>query len=166
VQKCVRTELPGVVLRETLDAFSYMRITPGSRHRPNKDIQSPWPTSYSRSVKMPINASTIPALDQVASQLLLALYRLKQRFEIAGSETREVISLYNLDENRRTIHQVLISFVSVHPSARHWLVVTLVKSCRRYPPSSKSIRISRLFSVSKSSFRTMPCFFSLNLIFS
>jgi hypothetical protein len=125
-----------------------------------------WPRDLFQIHQMLVNTSTIPALYQVSSQLLLALYRLKQRFEIAGSETREVVSLYNLDKNRWTIHQVLISFVSVYPSTRHWLVVTLVKSCRRYPPSSKSIRISRLFSVSKSSFRTMPCFFSLNLMFS
>lgn len=111
-------------------------------------------------------ATNIPSLDQIASQLLLTLYGLKQRFEIAGPKTREVVPLDNLDENGRAVHQMLIHLVSIRSQQFLLLGFTLVKSCKRYPPSSKSMRISRLLSVSKSSFSDMPCLFSLNFMFS
>lgn len=101
--------------------------------------------------------------DQIPSELLLSLDSLKQGLEIAGSESFEVMSLDDLDEHGWPIHQMLY-----HKSASLFFTVsggasnthTLVKSCKRYPPSSKSIRMSRLLIVSKSSFSTRPDFLS------
>jgi hypothetical protein len=152
------------VLNGTSSTVSSHTMKPCDKHQIHNSLQD---SANNIICKFSINTHfiifTTSESDQVASQLLLTLYRFKQRFEITGSKTREVVSLYDLDENGWTIHQVLTNLISIHSSAQLLLIFTLVKSCSRYPPSSKSMRISRLFSVSKSSFKTMPCFF--NLIF-
>lgn len=48
-----------------------------------------------------------PNLDQVAPEVLLALNRLEQTFEVTRTEAIEVVPLDDLDENRRPIHQML-----------------------------------------------------------
>lgn len=49
----------------------------------------------------------LAALNKISTKLLLTLNRLEQRLEVSSPETLEVVSLDNLDENSRAVHQVL-----------------------------------------------------------
>lgn len=51
------------------------------------------------------------SLNQIPTEFLLPLNRLKQRLEVPGAETGEVVSLDDLDEDSGTIQQVLSSLV-------------------------------------------------------
>ena len=63
-------------------------------------------TSFNFSV---INSS--PS-NQITTQLLLTLNRLKERLEVSGAKTRKVVSLDDLNKDSRAIHQVLSPRVS------------------------------------------------------
>jgi hypothetical protein len=96
---------------------------------------------------------------QISSVSLIPFNCFEQTFEITGSKSRKVVSLNDLNEYGWTIHEWL-------PSIKSKLGQTLVKSCNRYPPSSKSIKIFNFFNMSRSSFSTIPDLLSLNDIFS
>lgn len=50
---------------------------------------------------------TASSLDEGAAQSLLALNRLEQRLEVARPKAGEVAALDDLDEDRRSVHEVL-----------------------------------------------------------
>ena len=50
--------------------------------------------------------------NQITTQLLLTLNRLKERLEVSGAKTRKVVSLDDLNKDSRAIHQVLSPRVS------------------------------------------------------
>jgi hypothetical protein len=107
-------------------------------------------------------------LTQVASEFLLSFNGFEQGLEIPSTEPIEIIALDNLDEHSWTVHEVLQvirkSASSQPPFRTSTSNLTFVKSCSKYPPSSKSIRMSSLLSVSKSSSSSNPEALSLCVI--
>lgn len=67
-------------------------------------------TCYATIIKIGKSSS----LDKIATKLLLPLNSLEQRLEIPSTESREVVTLDNLDKNRWAVHEVLKS-ISLHP---------------------------------------------------
>lgn len=58
-----------------------------------------------------VSPSSFPS-NQITTQLLLTLNRLKERLEVSGAKAGEVVSLNDLNEDSRAIHQVLSPKVS------------------------------------------------------
>jgi hypothetical protein len=108
-------------------------------------------------------------LAQVASEFLLSFDGFEQGLEIPSTEPIEIVALDNLNEHSRTVHEVLqvirkSASSQQQPSRTPVRNLTFVKSCSKYPPSSKSIKISSLLSVSKSSSSSKPEALSLCVI--
>jgi hypothetical protein len=70
-------------------------------------FRSSFGTLSSFRVSIPPFSVTLCRSTQVPSEFLLSFNSLKQRFEIPGAESVEVVALDDLDEHRWTVHEVL-----------------------------------------------------------
>lgn len=67
---------------------------------------------YPTEIKDTNGAQSTEVLYKVATEGLFPLNGLKERFEVAGAKTREVVSLDDFNEDGGAIHQVLFSLLA------------------------------------------------------
>ena len=68
--------------------------------------------NHNTQVSLNFSVTNSTPSNQITTQLLLTLNRLKERLEVSGAKARKVVSLDDLNKDSRAIHQVLSPRIS------------------------------------------------------